>query len=327
MNNLDQPMTQQSKQFYQQNHIQNNVQYPANVNQMNPNFGGFRSTFQPLTPTPMLFNGYDPKTMFNNHGFVNRNDLLYNNLNNILLSEEIREYSILIDSKDRNYQVYPDPFSYEVRFAPLPRTREKVGNRVVTYEEPSPIINDNLVNVRYIKLEEAILPLFTKVRPCKSENEDGEAVTTWKVDTYKPLTENLYVVLSMGSDYKDNNYKSTNDVLSESFATIYYDYAINSTHYKGYTSNGIKIFQQDQLAKIDKLKINFMDPYGKPLSIKHVKKSILSNQECTCEDPEGDDNTNCFKHNLFHPLNPIFQHHIHLKVGIVEPRLNKITFN
>lgn len=327
MNNLDQPMTQQSHQFYQQNQVQNHVQYPSNVNQTNPNFGGFRSAFQPLAPSPVLFNGYEPKGMFNNHGFVNRGDLLYNNLNNILLNEEIKEYSILIDSKDRNYQVYPDPFSYEVRFAPLPRTREKIGNKVVTYEEPSPIINDNLVNVRYIKLEEAILPLYTKIRAHKEKNEDDKLVTKWKVDTLKPLTENLYVVLSLGSDYKDNNYKSTNDVLSESFATIYYDYAINLTHYKGYTSNGIKIFPQDQLAKIDKLKIKFMDPYGKPLSIKHVKKSILSNLECNCEDPEGDENTDCFKHNLFHPLNPIFQHHIHLKVGIVEPRLNKITFN
>lgn len=314
-----QPMTQQNAQFYQNKNMPN----PANINQLTPDFGNYQTVFNPLPP--ISFNGIQPKSMFANHNFVNRNDLLHNDLHNILLNEEIREYSILIDSKDRNYQVYPDPFHYEVRFSPLPKSREKVGNKVVTYEDPNPVINDNFINVRYIKLEDVILPYFNRVRKFK-ENVDDEVVETWKVDTYKPLTENLYIVLSIG-DYKDINYRSTNDVLSDSFAVIYFDERINDTHYRGYTRNGFKVFQQDQLAKIDKLKIHFMDPYGKTLSVDHVNKKIKSGFECTCTDPEGDNDTTCFKHNLFHPLNPIFQHHLHFKVGVVEPRLHKQTFN
>jgi hypothetical protein len=322
MDTLNQPMTQQNPFFYQNKHTPN----PANINQFNPGFGNFQKVFNPLPP--ILYNGQDPKSIFNNHGFINQHDMLHNNLTSILLNEEIREYSVLIDSKDRNYQMYPDPFRYDVIFDPLPKSREVINGKTVIYEQPGPVINDKFINVRYIKLENVILPFFTKVRVEEEQvgDDEDEVVTRLKVDTKRPLTENLYTVLSLGA-YQDINYRSTNDVLGDSFATIYYSDRINDTHFGGYTKNGIKIFQQDQLVTIDKLKINFMDPYGCPLSCSHIDRRIRSNFECTCNDPDGDDDTICFRHNLRHPLNPIFQHHLHFKIGIVEPRLGKLTFS
>jgi hypothetical protein len=289
------------------------------------NQGNFQTAFNPLNT--IQSNGYDPKMQFNNHNFINQKNMLHNNLGNILLNEEIREYSVMIDSKDRNYQVYPDPFLYEVKFHPLPKTKEMVNGKYVTYEEPAPTINDNFTNVRYIKLEEILLPMYNCLRVGEDEDEDGEVVKKWKVDVLKPITDNLYIILSLGNEYANENYKSTNDVLSDSFATIYYDSKANNTHYFGCTSNGLKMFPQDHLAKIEKLKISFTDPYGQPIRCPHVDKTIKSNMICTCDDPEGDEETDCFKHNLFHPLNPIFQHHLHFKIGVVEPRLNKLTFN
>ncbi|MEM3062150.1 MAG: hypothetical protein QW303_01200 [Nitrososphaerota archaeon] len=287
-------------------------------------FGCFPSAFNPM-PT-FHFNGYDPKSSFLNHNFVNRDDIVHNNLQNIFLHEEIREYSVMIDSKDRNYQIYPDPFHYEVKFGALHKIRDKVNGNLVTYEEPNPTINNSLLNVRYIKLELAILPIYTKVKMVEEKTSSGEVAKKWKVDTRQLLTDNLYTVLSIG-EYQDVNYLSTNDVLADSFATIYYSCRINDTHFLGYTKNGVKIFPQDQLARIDKLRISFMDPYGNHLSCHHVNKNIKSNMICHCKDPSGDDYTDCFKHNLFHPLNPLFQHHIQLKVGVVEPRLSKKIFS
>jgi hypothetical protein len=281
----------------------------------------FKTVFNPSINIQSY--GYDPKSFFTNYGFENRKNILHNNLDNILLHEEIREYSVMIDSKDRNYQVYTDPFKYEVKFRPLPKSRDKINGKMVTYEDPSPTIYDNFINVRYIKLDSIILPFYTQIKK-ETEIEDNEIIENWKVDTTKMLTDDLYVVLSLG-EYTDTNYRSTNDVLADSFAIIYYNNKINNTHYLGYTSNGVKIFPKDQLAKIDKLRISFMDPYGNPLQCPHLDKNIKSNMICTCE-KSGDD-INCFKHNIFHPLNPIFQHHLHFKVGVVEPRLNKLTFS
>jgi len=318
------PQTNGMSMPYNTNSFINTSPMAFNNNSMMGKQGNFQTAFNPLPN--IQTQGYDPKGQFNNHNFVNNNNMLHNNLSNILLNEEIREYSVMIDSKDRNYQVYPDPFNYEVKFHPLPKSREKINGKYVTHEEPAPTINDNFTNVRYIKLEKVILPLYTKIKPVEEPNDDDEMITVWKVDTNKPLTDNLYTVLSLG-EYTDTNYRSTNDVLSDSFAIIYYDNKLNNTHFCGNTLNGTKLFPQDQLGKIDRIKISFMDPYGQPLRCDHVNKKIRSNMVCTCEDPEGDDNTDCFKHNLFHPLNPIFQTHLHFKVGIVEPRLNKLTFN
>lgn len=293
------------------------------------NFNNFQTAFNPLPIAQVQ--GYDPKVAFNNYDFNNNNNLRYNNLKSSLLNEDVREYSVMIDSKDRNYQVYPDPFSYEVKFHPLPKTREKVGDKYVTYEEPAPTINDNFVKVKYIRLEEIILPYYNRIREVEEmeENENGEEelIKKWQVHVDKPITDNLYVVLSIGAEFSDENYRSTNDVLGDSFATVYYNNQVNKTHFFAKTHNGNKIFRDDQLGKIDRFRIKFTDPYGQPLRCPHVDKRILSNMECNCDDPEGDDDTDCFKHNLFHPLNPIFQHHLHFKVGVVEPRLNKLNFH
>ncbi|ANB50659.1 hypothetical protein [Powai lake megavirus] len=287
------------------------------------NSNDFNNAFNPSQP--ILFNGYDPKGMFNNHNFINRNDILYNNLNKTLINEEIHEYSVMIDSKDRNYQKYTDPFQYQVTFNPLPKKTEYIDGEKIIHEQPNPVINGKFEKVRYIKLEHVIMPFYTEVKLSQNKIDD-DIIERWKINTNKPLTDNLYTVLSL-ENYGDINYKSTNDVLSESFATIYFDKKINNTHYLGKAQNGVKIFPQDQLAKIDKIKIKFLDPYGNPLTCPHVDKSIRSDMVCDCEDPTGDDYTDCFKHNLFHPLNPIFQHHLHFKIGVLEPRLNKLTFN
>lgn len=304
----------------------NQLYQPSALPGVTANFdqGNFQSAFNPLPR--IQFNGHNPKGIFSNHNFVNRNDILHNNLNSVLLNEEIREYSVMIDSKDRNYQVYPDPFSYEVKFNPIPKSKEKINNKIYIHEHPAPVINDSFINVKYIKLETVFLPFYNRIKLTEEENEEEEVISKWKVDTTKPLSDLLYIVLSLG-EYTDDNYKSTNDVLGKSFSVLYMERMINNTHFSAYTKNGYKIFPQDQLAKIDKFKINFMDPYGHSIRCDHVNKLIKSNMECTCEDPEGDDDTDCFKHNLFHPLNPIFQHHLHFKIGVVEARLSKQNFS
>lgn len=273
-----------------------------------------------------LGNNFPEKTPFQKGTFSNSGGLIDNNISDTVMKEHIREYSVIIDSKDRNYQQYLDPFNFRVKFKPMAKSKEFVDGEWVTYEEPAPIINDNFKNVKYIKLEKIMLPLYNRIR-LFDEMEDDEIVSRWKVDTYKPLTDNHYLVLTLGSKFNDHNYKSTNDLLSDSFATIYYDSKPNNTHYFGSTVNGVKTFPSNNLGVINQLDINLTDPYGNPIRCDHLNKNIRSNMVCTCHDPEGDENTDCFKHNLFHPLNPLFQTHLHFKVGVVESSLDMKTFH
>lgn len=306
--------------------------YPNVSNPHQQSYGMFSNVFNPLPQIP--FQGYDPKAMFTNHRFINQGNLLHNNLQNILLHEEIREYTVMIDSKDRNYQVYPNPFSYDVIFDPLHKTREIINGKTITYEDPTPVINEKFTNVRYIKLETAILPYYTKIikhlKNIECEVADikiEKEVPVYQIDTKDKLTANMYVVLSLG-DYSDDNYRSTSDVLADSFAAIYYEDCLNDTHYTGFTNSGIRVFPQDQLAEITKFKIRFRNQYGQLLDVSHLDKSICSDLVCECtQDDETNASTDCFRHNLFHPLNPLFQHHLVFKIGVVEPRIGKVTFD
>lgn len=256
--------------------------------------------------------------------FKNPGNLLYNNLPENVLRQEVKEYSVMIDSKDRNYQVYPDPFHYEVNFCPQLRQIEYVDGRQIIHEDAMPIINSHFKNVQYIKLESAILPFYTRTK--WAFDEDNEKVL--HVDTDHALTDELYLVLNLGDGYRDTNYFSTNDVLADSFATVYYDKKINNTHYATITKNGIKSFPLNNLGEIRKLRINFTDPYGVPLKCPHLNPEIKSDMRCPCHDPDVEDweREACFRHNLSHPLHPFFQHHLVFKVGVVEARLDRKVF-
>ncbi len=129
----------------------------------------------------------------------------------------------------------------------------------------------------------------------------------------------------MIEEYRDVNIKSTNDVLSDSFATIYFDSKLNESHFMGNCSGAVKVFPPDHLGKIDKFKIRFLDPYGCELKCEHLDPGIRSGMSCKCIDEENEEayDPECFRHNIKHPLNPLFQNHLQFKIGVVEPYMNK----
>ena len=302
--------------------------FNSDIDKLFPN--AFDPLINPNNPAREFnqFNGRNPKDMFLNHNFVNDNTILFNNLHVDLLNENIKEYTVLIDSKDRNYQIYPNPFHYDVTFDPIPTEKKKVGSKEIVYETPTPTISTGFSNVRYIKLDVAILPMYTGIRRrtinTGEKNEVGLDIFADEecIDRNKSLIDNLYNVLII-EEYKDVNYKSTNEVLSDSFSTLYYDDMINRTHFRSCPEGAIKVFPRDQLGKIDKFKIRFYDPYGCELNVPHLDPRIKSNMTCECGDTN---NPNCFRHNLSHPLNPNFQNHLQFKIGVVEPTLSKKNF-
>jgi len=313
---------------YPQSSLQSAEYYKQQGGPLPANFYGssnFNNSYQPLPFIP--FNGYDPKAMFNNHQFRNKGGLMDNNLEQILLAEEITEYHVQIDSKDRNPVIFPNPFKYKVTFAPIPNSIEKVNGKRIILEAPNPVIYQNFTNVRYIVLENAILPYFNRI------NKNG------KVNLQDSLTDHMYIMLNIAEYQNKTNRYSTNDAMSEAFAVLYNDKKINETHYSTWSNNGIRIFPKDQLAKIDKWTISFQTPDGKDLFIggMHRCQDIGSGCECIEEDP-GDPNDpetfieeyidpECARHNLRHPMNRIFQHHLQFRVGVVEAHMNKKVFS
>ena len=333
-----QPMAYQNKLFYQNPGVPNpsNLSIPGQF----PNYGNVNTVFNPSPLAPFRFQGIEPKVMFNNASFKNRNDLIHNNLKPIVLDEDIIEYDIFIDSKDRNYQAYPNPFNYKVTFAPLGKSTivdKRTGEKTVL-ETPEPTIANSFENVRYIVLEEAILPIYYHLT---KEN---------KLSNKRSLLTNMYNILNI-KEFDELNENSTNDILGRSFSVLYFDSLINDTHYFTAPAKEVKLFPRDKLGVIDKFTISITDPYGNIYNPKHLNKNLHSGMRCTCEEDEEDRKREwekekekrdyssdsddepkevpqniCFIHNINHPLNPIYQHHLHFKIGVVEAHLEKANF-
>jgi hypothetical protein len=72
-------------------------------------------------------------------------NLIHNNVTKNVVSEMLQEYTIIIDSNDRDIDKYPNPFSYRVKFNGLSGTKD--ANIMRQFD-----------NVKYIKLDTGIIP-------------------------------------------------------------------------------------------------------------------------------------------------------------------------
>lgn len=293
--------TEKAGQFNQQG-----LNFPYPLNQFD------RANNVNANPLPIFnVNGLDPTTGFSNNGFKNPKTLLNNNLdpNNILI-ENVKEYSIFIDSKDRNHEVFPNPFQYTVTLAPTGNTTEIIKGVRYSNETPAPTINDNILNVKYVRLEQIMLPYFYKT-------SEG------KLNKNFSLLDNLYFILNIKELSGENKY-ATSNTTSKSFAVVYHDHNYNHTHFVGVSKSIGYSFPPDNLGTLNKLSISITDPFGNIYNPDHLDKKIKTCMGCICDEEINDE---CYFHSLRHPLNPQFQNHIHLKVGIVEPKMNKLIFS
>ncbi len=72
-------------------------------------------------------------------------NLIHNNISKNVYAETLQEYTIVVDSTDRDIAKYPNPFSYRVKFNGLPGTSDANVMRSFDY-------------VKYIKLDTGIIP-------------------------------------------------------------------------------------------------------------------------------------------------------------------------
>lgn len=94
--------------------------------------------------------------------FTNTKQTLHNNLNDNLLSENVVEYLVNIDSDDRKIETYPDPFYYTVSFRSSGKEIYKnfKNQEVELPETPAPVITRAFKNVKFVKLDHIILSKY-----------------------------------------------------------------------------------------------------------------------------------------------------------------------
>jgi hypothetical protein len=129
-----------------------------NINNIVSSYNNFDNTNRISTP------------YLNNNEF-NKPNLIYNNISDKISVDILVEYVIMIESIDRDIEKYPNPFKYKIYFNPVAQTKDAYIYK--TFE-----------NVKYIKLETAILPRkYSYLRKdIKSNTTDYSTLinTNWK---------------------------------------------------------------------------------------------------------------------------------------------------
>jgi hypothetical protein len=119
----------------------------------------------------------------------------YNNITKAITNETIQEHALTVNSYDRNFSFYKNPYSYTVRFNPMDKSiiKQSNGGTKTIPGDPKPHIKTDFDHIRYFKLELTILPtkLYNIIKTtdetvmtnfevsvnCNSTYTDNETVT------------------------------------------------------------------------------------------------------------------------------------------------------
>jgi hypothetical protein len=145
-----------------------------------------------------LYNNFDNnnriRTPYLNDNEFNKPNLIYNNISDKISVDILVEYVIMIESIDRDIEKFPNPLKYRIYFNPVAQTQDAYIYR--TFE-----------NVKYIKLETAILPrkysYFRKDITSLTKDYSTLINTNWKInDNFTLDISNNYTIIE---DYIENN--------------------------------------------------------------------------------------------------------------------------
>ena len=190
-----------------------------------------------------MYTGYSPNQMnmnrnnqhnFNNafasqgtliprQQYNNPNNLEHNNVNDNVFVENLFDYTLHIDSADRDVNIYPIPYKFTVSLGGAGTSTEKTFDpktgsfKTTSYTGvPDPRIDRNFINVKNVILDRVFLPKFIVY---KRSIKDG--ITTYTGSIPMSL---YYRYLAIRVKELDNNrlFSTNNNVRDDSFV-IYKD--------------------------------------------------------------------------------------------------------
>jgi hypothetical protein len=263
--------------------------------------------------------------------FNNKNNVVHNNMNENLLNEQIIEYQVHIDSKDRSVETFNSPYKFTVTFGGAGRKvqRKKVrtktpdGKDVVEYIEeyvsngtPGPIINRQFKNVKYIKLDYLILPKNLNITKDASGNYINSTNSTLNLARYK------YLIVKI-KELSSSRILSTNTTIGDDSFLIYPDKWLGD-NVLWITSYGSRIYNNSLLGNLSRLTFVILTPNGEeltPIDLTTGKEIDFIEFEKKTSDKYTEEEFITLKNFII----PSLQSNISLLMGVVENELNVST--
>jgi len=203
--------------------------------------------------------------------WTNNGNLIHNNVGQNVMNEYLMDYTLHIDSYDRDTAVYPNPFKYNVSLGGAGTSSERVFDNVTQtfitknyVGVPDPRIERNFHNVKQVTVDRIFFPqyaVYTKTII------DGNPVYTGLTSI---SSKYRYLILKI-KELDNNKIFSTNIRVNDDSFIIYKDKDLGGTSTEIWLSSYTKrTFPKSQLKNLDKLTIEIVDPDGNPVKISYV---------------------------------------------------------
>jgi len=173
--------------------------YPSHIQLQNIENKNFPDSFKPNQPLI-------------NHLQTQKQPTLHDNLKDDIFNEYIKEYHITVDSLDRNIINYPDPFKFKLT----------LSNSFNKNNELSPFIQKNFKNVKYIKIDSIICPIYHKLNDKTNINDPNYD------ENYATTYNNIQKYLKLFTMNNNSYYDDKLDKLSNNYDYEYENNYINS---------------------------------------------------------------------------------------------------
>jgi hypothetical protein len=275
----------------------------ANFNSLTPNM-----MYQMNNQVSNFKNSYTSNTpLIEKQDYRNQNNMLHNNVGANVLSENVIEYSIHMDSYNRNINIYPNQFKFSVHFN----------------DTTSPNIERQFKNIKYIRLENVILPTYFKIDI--SDNSigtyrDASGLGFSNNSNYK-LTNDRYLLLKI-KELDNDRIFSTGNVIRSDTIKLYWDVNLNQFYDSWTTNQNSFVYTNSNLENIKRLSFELYNSYGDKLLMTHIATtSTDTTGNIIVTDPSGNNITNA-PQLLMHPLNKYTQMEITLIFGVVQNDMN-----
>ena len=294
---------------------------------MNTDFTGFspHSKMEMKHSRSKFSDAYRPNTTQLGKVDMNyRGGVIHNNLGERLISEHLSEYTIHINSSDRDYGAFPNMFNFYVTFGGIGRTKDKKFKPDGTYTEtiyegqPTPKIARKFKNIKYIKLNHVILPKTTVVD--KITGSDGLPEYALG-DSYTDICSNYKYLMLKIKNIGNNKVFSTNDQVDEDTFILYPDRMMGSQHYMWLPTITSRVFSNSSLANVDKLTFELLDDEGELLFVLDTDGSRFNTKTVLAEMETDRDETDPVLIN-FKRIHKMMQMDIELTFGVIEGELN-----
>ncbi len=266
------------------------------INMMNSGQSNFGNSYK---PSQNMIPHRDSK----NHGHV-----IHNNINENIVSEIVTEYTVHVDSIDRDINIFPNPYKFTLSLG-------GVATQTGVNGVPDPRIDVGFRNVKYVKLKYLMLPRHIKFD--RTVDMGGNKSYAHAVTKSTILSNYRYLLMRIKEISNDKLY-STNDTIKNDCFIIYRDSnyldAINDLWF---ATQPTKIFYDNGLKNLSRMTIEILTPQGEELRILYDGTNKLNYTELNT-----DQSTAVPSSNFYTNFNEAIQTNMEFEIGVCENQLN-----